>query len=82
MTVRALKGLIRSLKSVGKEIVKQCQGIFEIQGCLIRIVKILKKPKFDITKLMELHGDSGEDTGLVVNEVKEVEELAGSGGRL
>ena len=26
-------------------------------------VKILKKPKFDITKLMELHADTGEDEG-------------------
>ena len=25
----------------------------------IHEVKILKKPKFDITKLMELHGDGG-----------------------
>merc|ERR1712226_1723308 len=27
-------------------------------------VKILKKPKFDITKLMELHGDGGDDAGV------------------
>merc|ERR1711948_95339 len=32
---------------------------------LVRKVKILKKPKFDITKLMELHGDGdGDDAGV------------------
>ena len=27
------------------------------------LLKILKKPKFDITKLMEMHADGGEDEG-------------------
>merc|ERR1712124_17277 len=32
--------------------------IYPIQNCLIRKVKTVKKPKFDLTKLMELHSDS------------------------
>merc|ERR1719316_498768 len=61
-----LRELVKKLipESVGKEIEKQTQGIFPLKDVLIRKVKILKKPKFDITKLMELHTDTGgEDTG-------------------
>ena len=60
-----LRELVKKLipESIGKEIEKQAQGIFPLKDCLIRKVKILKKPKFDITKLMELHGDGGEDVG-------------------
>eukprot|EP00913_Durusdinium_trenchii_P019944 g18745.t1 len=77
-----LRELVKKLipESIGKEMEKQCQGIFPLkdppkierpgskslvcQDCLIRKVKILKKPKFDITKLMELHGDGGDDMGV------------------
>merc|ERR1719510_1283427 len=57
-----LRDLVKKLipESIGKEIEKQTQGIFPLNNVLIRKVKILKKPKFDITKLMELHGDSGD----------------------
>mmetsp|Transcript_9395 Transcript_9395/g.20995 ORF Transcript_9395/g.20995 Transcript_9395/m.20995 type:complete len:270 (+) Transcript_9395:85-894(+) len=58
-----LRDLVKKLipESIGKEIEKQTQGIFPLKDCLIRKVKILKKPKFDITKLMELHGDGGDE---------------------
>jgi small subunit ribosomal protein S3Ae len=60
-----LREVVKKLipESIGKEIEKQTQGIFPLQNCLIRKVKILKKPKFDITKLMEMHQDTGEDEG-------------------
>merc|ERR1712060_1008801 len=60
-----LRELVKKLipESIGKEIEKQTQGIFPLKDVLIRKVKILKKPKFDITKLMELHGDGGADEG-------------------
>merc|ERR1712190_396374 len=61
-----LRDLVKKLipESISKEIEKQCQGILPLKDVLIRKVKILKKPKFDITKLMELHNDTGgEDTG-------------------
>ena len=44
---------------IGKEIEKACHGIYPLQNVAIRKVKMLKKPKFDITKLLEAHGDSG-----------------------
>jgi len=51
-----LRELVKKLipEAIGKEIVKQTQGIFPLQHCHIRKVKILKKPKFDISKLMEM----------------------------
>jgi len=61
-----LRELVKKLipESIGKEIEKQTQGIFPLKDVLIRKVKVLKKPKFDITKLMELHGDGGDDAGV------------------
>merc|ERR1712226_1752480 len=58
-----LRELVKKLipESISKEIEKQCQGIFPLKDVLIRKVKILKKPKFDITKLMEIHGEGGDD---------------------
>merc|ERR1711924_101387 len=60
-----LRELVKKLipESIGKEIEKQCQGIFPLKDVLVRKVKILKKPKFDITKLMEMHNDAGADDG-------------------
>merc|ERR1719210_1049894 len=65
-----LRELVKKLipESIGKEIEKQTQGIFPLKDVLVRKVKILKKPKFDITKLMELHGDSGDiDEGAAID---------------
>ncbi len=47
---------------------------------------MLKKPKFDVTKLMELHGDTtAEDSGVAIDKAaaaNTVKALKGSGGRL
>mmetsp|Transcript_22576 Transcript_22576/g.61659 ORF Transcript_22576/g.61659 Transcript_22576/m.61659 type:complete len:269 (-) Transcript_22576:53-859(-) len=61
-----LRELVKKLipESIGKEIEKMTQGIFPLKDVLVRKVKILKKPKFDITKLMELHGDGDDDAGV------------------
>jgi len=48
---------------IGKEIEKSTQGIYPLQNTFIRKVKILRAPKFDITKLMEVHGDYTEEIG-------------------
>merc|ERR1712072_759341 len=45
---------------IGKDIMKACEGIYPPQNVYIRKVKILKAPKFDATKLAEIHaGPSG-----------------------
>jgi len=69
----ASKGMLRDLvkklipELIGKEIEKQTQGIYPLKDCLVRKVKIIKKPKFDITKLMEMHADTGgEDEGAAI----------------
>lgn len=46
--------------SIGKQITKECSKIFPLENVLIRKVKVLKKPKFDLTKLMELYQDKPE----------------------
>merc|ERR1719299_252611 len=58
-----LRDLVKKLipEALGKEIEKVTRGTFPIQNCLIRAVKMVKKPKFDLTKLMELHSESLKD---------------------
>eukprot|EP00033_Pygsuia_biforma_P000069 GCRY01000089.1.p2 GENE.GCRY01000089.1~~GCRY01000089.1.p2 ORF type:complete len:246 (-),score=67.41 GCRY01000089.1:72-809(-) len=60
-----LKDLVSKLipEVMGKEIQKTCESIYPLQNCYIRKVKVLKAPKFDITRLMEAHGEAKEDTG-------------------
>lgn len=43
--------------SIGKDIEKACAYIYPLQDVYIRKVKILKKPKFEVGRLMEMHGD-------------------------
>ena len=45
----------------GKDIEKQCSGIYPLQSVFVRKVKILRAPKFDVSKLMEVHGDYTEE---------------------
>lgn len=77
---------ISSPESISEEITKKCESIFPLKDVFIRKVKVLKKPKFDLTKLMEIHGTSGaEDSGVALDKVaakNTVKALAGAGGRL
>jgi small subunit ribosomal protein S3Ae len=72
-------------ESIPQEIERRCQSIYPLQNVFIRKVKVLKKPKFDLTKLMEMHGDTVEDTGAAMDKVaaeNTVKALKGAGGRL
>lgn len=78
-----LRTLVKTLiagKS-GEAIEQACTTIFPLQNCYIRKVKVLKKPKFDVSALMEWHNaDDGTsaDTG---KAVAPEETVAGAGGR-
>jgi small subunit ribosomal protein S3Ae len=43
-------------ESIGREIERTTQGIYPLQNVLIRKVKVLRAPKVDVSKLLELHG--------------------------
>lgn len=88
-----LKSLVKELISapIGEQIAKQCGSIFPVKDCYIRKVKVLKKPKFDVTELMEWHNadevavaaEGAGDAGEAVEAPAEVSAtVAGSGGRL
>jgi len=59
-----LKVLVSKLipDSIGKDIEKECADIYPLHDVHIRKVKVLKKPKFDASKLMDLHGEVGGTT--------------------
>ncbi|KAJ1092508.1 hypothetical protein NDU88_005618 [Pleurodeles waltl] len=63
-----LKEVVNKLipDSVVKDIEKACQSIYPFHDVYVRKVKMLKKPKFELGKRMELHGersDTGKPTG-------------------
>lgn len=48
-----------TLDSIAKDIEKKSQRIYPLHDVYLRKVKVLKKPRFDLSKLLELHGDGG-----------------------
>jgi len=65
-----LKDLVNKFipEAIGKQIERDCQGIYPLQNVFVRKVKVLKTPKFDPYKLLEIHGEAAakEDTGAKV----------------
>lgn len=43
---------------IGKQIEKECQGIYPLQNVMVRKVKMLRAPKIDVGRLLEVHGES------------------------
>jgi len=58
---------------IGKEIEKATQGIYPLQNVLIRKVKMLRAPKTDLGKLLEIHG--GPEAAAAVDVGKAVERV-------
>jgi len=59
VTSSDLKEVVNKLipDSIAKDIEKSCQSIYPLHDVMIRKVKVLKKPKFDLGKLLEMHGE-------------------------
>ncbi|KAG8758792.1 ribosomal 40S subunit protein S1B [Serendipita sp. 396] len=71
-----LKELVQKFvpEAIGREIEKAARGIYPIQNVYIRKAKIVKSPKFDINKLLELHGEVTDETGTkIAKDYKEPE---------
>ncbi|XP_047581365.1 40S ribosomal protein S3a-like [Lutra lutra] len=63
-----LKEVVNKLipDNTGKDTEKPCQSIYPLYDVFVKKVKMLKKPKFELGKLMEIHGEgssSGKATG-------------------
>merc|ERR1711997_1060406 len=55
--------------SIAKDIEKSCMGIYPLHDVNIRKVKVLRKPRFDLNKLMDLHGEgSGKGTTVTTTD--------------
>jgi len=59
-------------ETIGKQIESECQGIYPLQNVFVRKVKVLKTPKFDPYKLLELHGESLASAATVVSTTEDV----------
>lgn len=60
--------------SMSKEIEKVCHSIYPLQNVCIHKVKVIKMPKYDVQKLLELHAESeslNEDTGSRIERADE-----------
>merc|ERR1712087_1095598 len=52
-----LKGVVQKLtkSQIGTDIRKACQLTFPLKVCLIEKVKVIRKPKKDVAKIMQIH---------------------------
>lgn len=53
--------------SLAKDIEKYCSYIYPLNDVYIRKVKVLKKPKFDLGRLMDVHGQGGAASAAAVS---------------
>eukprot|EP00811_Abedinium_folium_P004454 NODE_14100_length_1128_cov_10.185814.p1 GENE.NODE_14100_length_1128_cov_10.185814~~NODE_14100_length_1128_cov_10.185814.p1 ORF type:complete len:262 (-),score=93.18 NODE_14100_length_1128_cov_10.185814:253-1038(-) len=56
-------------ESMSKQIEKSTKGIFPLKDTMIRKVKVLKKPKFDVVKFREVHDMTSGGGGLSTSEI-------------
>jgi small subunit ribosomal protein S3Ae len=65
-----LKDLVKQFipDTIATRIERECQGIYPLSKVFIRKAKIVRTPKLDPMKLLEIHGEGGkEDTGAKVD---------------
>ncbi|ELW71901.1 40S ribosomal protein S3a [Tupaia chinensis] len=65
MQTNKIKEVVNKLipDSIGKDTEKGCQSIQPLYDEFVRKAKVQKKPKFELGKLMELHGDGSAKAG-------------------
>jgi len=58
-----LKSLVKIFipEQIGKEIERACDSIYPLRDAYVRKVKMLRTPKFDVTRLMEMHSTAAKD---------------------
>merc|ERR1712195_352577 len=71
----SLKDLFKKLLAdqLGKQITDECNKIFPLQNVLVHKAKVLKKPKFDLTKLMELYAEEKSEAPVAAASENKVE---------
>jgi len=64
VTTTDLKDVVNKLipDSIARDIEKACQGIYPLHDVHIRKVKVMKRPRFDLNKLMDMHGEGSGKT--------------------
>eukprot|EP00158_Paraphelidium_tribonemae_P000598 Partr_v1_DN22917_c0_g1_i1_m42523 putative 40s ribosomal protein len=78
MSTVDLKGAVEKMipEVIGKEVEKSTQGIFPLANVFVRKVKVLKAPKFDMAKLLELHGEGSVAAAAATDAGSKVERPA------
>jgi small subunit ribosomal protein S3Ae len=66
----SLKDVVNKLipDSIAADMMKACHHIYPLHDVYIRKVKVLKRPKYDLTKLLEMHGDGGSGKTTVTKD--------------
>merc|ERR1719447_55378 len=64
VTTTDLKDVVNKLipDSIARDIEKACQGIYPLHDVHIRKVKVMKRPRFGLNKLMDMHGEGSGKT--------------------
>ncbi|XP_055357779.1 40S ribosomal protein S3a-like [Paramacrobiotus metropolitanus] len=64
-----LKEVVNKLlpDSIAKDIEKACQTVYPLHDVYVRKVKVMKKPKFELSKLLEMHGEGGKGATVTTN---------------
>jgi len=58
--------------SIGKDIEKACHSIYPLYDVFINKVKVLKRPRFDLGKLLDMHGEGKGAVAMETGEGGEV----------
>jgi len=76
-----LQGVVRKLSDdvLGKDILKSCKLIYPLKDSLIEKVKVLRKPKRDVSRLMEMHELQTEFDPIPKDELDEQGQAAEAG---